>query len=300
MKAVAFARYGGPEVLELVDAPDPVAGPGEVLIRVRAIGVNPADGKWRSGMLHQIAPLPLPHIGGYDVAGEVIGGDALPVGTRVVAMVDAFRAGAYAELTATTPDRVAVLPESVDFATGAALPTPGLTGMQAIDEQLDVKAGDRVLVTGAAGGVGRFCVQAAKERGATVVAGVRESARAEALSLGADEIVVLGGAEYDGPLFDKMIDNVGGEIVAPLCRKVKPDGKIRTVATTPVPSDGVPVEIVFFGVHPDSAQLSRLINWAASGKVPVPIAAKLPLSQASEGQRRVDAGGAGGKVILEP
>lgn len=300
MKAVQFSQYGGPEVLELVDMPDPVPGPGEALIRVRAIGVNPADGKWRSGMLHAIAPLTLPHVGGYDIAGEVIGGDALPVGARVIAMVDTFRSGAYAERVVATPDRLAVLPDAVDFATGAALPTPGLTGIQAIDEQLDVRAGERILVTGAAGGVGRYCVRAAKERGATVIAGVRESARAEALALGADDVIVLDGGEYDGQPFDGVIDNVGGAVVAPLCRKVKPDGKIRTAATTPIPVDGVPVDITFFGVHPDSAQLSRLIGWAASGAVPVPIAATLPLSEAAEGQRRVDAGGAGGKVILEP
>lgn len=106
---------------------DPVAADGEMLIRVRAIGVNPADSKWRSGMFQSIAPVPMPHIGGYDVAGEEVSGGNLPAGTRVAAMVDTFWSGAYAELTVVGPERIAPLPDSMDFATAAALPTPGLT-----------------------------------------------------------------------------------------------------------------------------------------------------------------------------
>jgi NADPH2:quinone reductase len=299
MKAIIFDTYGGPEVLRLAQVPDPVPQAGELLIRVRAVGVNPADGKWRAGYLHQFVPLTFPHLGGYDVAGEVIGGEGLAAGTRVCAMIDQFRTGAYAELTIAVPEQLAILPDGMDFATGAALPTPGLTAVQAIDDVLGVSAGHRVLVTGATGAVGRYCVRAAKEAGATVVAGVRDSQRGEAQALGADEVIVLGGT-YAGPPFDRIADTVGGEVVAPLCQAVKPDGRIVTLATTPIPADGVPVEIVFYGVHPDSAQLSRVIGWAASGAVPVPIAAKLPLAEAAEGQRRVDAGGAGGKIILEP
>lgn len=300
MQAVVFHRYGGPEELVLADVADPVATGGEMLIRVRAIGVNPADSKWRSGMFQSIAPVPLPHIGGYDVAGEVVSGGDLPTGTRIAAMVDTFRSGAYAELTVVGPDRVALLPDGMDFPTAAALPTPGLTGAQIIEENLDVTAGQRVLVTGAAGAVGRFAIRAAKAQGAHVVAAVRASARADALAHGADEVIVLDGSDYEGPPFDRIADTVGGELVAPLCRKVAADGRIVTVATNPIPAEGVSVEIIFVSVHPDAARLARVVDWAASGVIPVPIAARLPLAQAAVAQQKVDGGGAGGKIILEP
>lgn len=300
MKAIVFDRYGGPEVLALANVADPVPAAGEVLIRVAAVGVNPADGKWRMGMFKDFVPLPLPHVGGYDVAGEVIGGEGLAKGTRVCAMLDTSRSGAYAELAVASADRVAVLPDGVDFPTGAALPTPGLTAIQAIENVLEAQPGHRVLITGAVGAVGRYCMIAARDAGATVVAAVREKHRAEALALGADEVIVLDGADYSGPAFDRIADTVGGEVVAPLCRAVKRDGRICTLATTPIPADGVPVEIVFYGVHPDAAQLARVVDWAATRRLPVPIAQRMPLADAARAQALVDGGGAGGKVVLEP
>lgn len=300
MKAVLFDRYGGPEVLRLADTPAPIPLAGELLIRVRAIGVNPADGKWRSGMFDAIAPLGFPHIGGYDLAGEVLEGDGLPAGTWVTAMVDPFRAGAYAELTVATIDRVARLPAALDFATGAALPTPGLTGVQIIEEALDVQAGQRVLVTGATGAVGRFAVHAAKARDAVVIGAVRAAAREAALKLGVDEVIILDGSDYAGAPFDHIADTIGGELVAPLCRHVAPGAIIRTAATAPIPADGVPVEISFFGVHPDAARLELIARAVAAGEITVVIADRLPLDQAAQAQRRVDAGSTGGKIVLEP
>jgi len=300
MKAVVFDQFGAPEVLRVADVPDIAPQAGEVLIRVRAIGVNPADGKIRSGMFRDLVPASaMPYIGGYDIAGEIIGGEGLPAGARVAAMVDPRRSGAYAELTVASRDRLAILPESLDYATAAALPCPGLTAIQMIDEQLDVQPGQRVAITGAVGSVGRFAVLAAKDRGAAVVAAVRENARDAAKALGADEVIVFG-ADYAGDAFDCVADTVGGDAAAALCRKVKLDGKIRTVATTPIPTEGVPVDVIFFPVHPDAAQLERLLDWAASGRIPIPVAAILPLDRAAEAQRRIEEGQAGGKIILQP
>lgn len=299
MKAVVFDRYGGPDVLSYVEVPDPVCMPGEVLIRIKAIGVNPADGKWRSGMFDSLAPVPFPHVGGYDVAGLIEGGDEFALGTRVVAMVLPFRSGAYAEWTVTTPDRVAVLADSLDFATGAAVPTPGLTGFELIAAGLDVQAGQRVLITGALGTVGRFAVFAAKARGATVIAAVRPNMRDAALALGADEAIALGEA-YDGAPFDRVADTTGGTLVASLCAHVTADAILKTVATNPIPSAGLGSEVGFFMVHPDAAQLAAVVSAVASRKVEVPIADRLALSAAAQAQARVDAGGTGGKIVLEP
>src|SRR5271166_4587529 len=195
MKAILMDGYGGPEMLRLGETPLPVAGDGEVLIRVTAVGVNPADPKWRTGMFKAFAPLTFPHVPGYDVAGVVEqapAGGAIAKGARVAAILHAFRQGAYAEYAVTPAAEVAVLPDALSDETAAAIPTPGLTGVQLVEEHLDVQPGQTVLITGAVGAVGRFALHAAKARGGRVVAAVRASQQAEARRLGADEVVTLG------------------------------------------------------------------------------------------------------------
>lgn len=302
MRAVVFDRYGDPCVLREARVPMPTLRPGGVLIRVRAIGVNPADGKWRSGMFAGVRPLRLPHVGGYDIAGEVVSADAdwLAPGMRVVAMLDALTQGAYADYAVADRSSVAAIPDRLSFERAAALPTPGLTGIQMIEEQLDVQPGHRVLLTGATGAVGRFALQAALGRSATVVAAVRDRHVSTARALGATQTIVLGQQSSMGAPFDHVADTVGGAAVADLCRHVHPAGRIRTVATTPIQPDGLPVPPIFFGVRPDARQLDRLAVAVADGSVAVEIADCLPLVEAAEAQRRLEAGRGGGKIILIP
>ena len=302
MRVVMFDHYGGPEVLYLGSRDKPAPGPGEVLIRVERIGVNPADAKWRGGMFASFAPLRFPHVGGYDVAGviEQSNDPRLPPGARVAAMLDPFSQGGYAEFVATEAARVAPIPEGLGFAEAAAAPTPGLTGVQAVEEQIEAQAGDTILVTGATGFVGRFAVHAAKRRGARIVAAVREKQRAEANRIGADEVVVLGGENWSGPPFDHVIDTVGGQAIAALCRRLKPGGQIRTAATTPIPHEGLPAEPVFFAVHPDASRLAALLEAVAAGEVEIGIERELPLECAGEAHRLVETGGLRGKIVLCP
>jgi NADPH:quinone reductase-like Zn-dependent oxidoreductase len=300
MKAMLIDGYGGVDMLRPGEADLPVPAAGEILIRIESIGVNPADGKWRSGMFAQMVPLGFPHILGYDVAGIVEAGDGIPAGTRVAAMLDAMKQGAYAGYACSAARGVAIVPESLDPDVAAAVPTPGLTGVQMIEEQLDVRPGDRVLITGAVGAVGRFALHAAHERGCEIVAAVRASHRAEALSLGADTVLILGEDAWVGAPFDAVADTLGGAEVAALCRHVKPGGLIRTVATTPIPAEGLPTVPEFFGVRSDGARLAALLRAVARGEIPVPVARTLPLEQAAEAQRALEAGGVGGKIVLKP
>lgn len=300
MKAIIINAYGGPEALHLADCARPVPGAGEVLVRVEAIGVNPADTKWRAGMFASFAPLKFPYVPGYDVAGVVEGGDALPVGSRVTAMLDPMQAGAYAEYVVAPAARLAKLPDRLDFAAAAALPTPGLTGVQLIEDELDVRAGELVLITGATGAVGRFALFAAKARGAHVVAAVRAGHRAEALRLGADTVLALGEENWAGPAFSKAADTVGGAAVAALCRHVSADGMIRTVATTPIPPDGLKLEPGFYAVHADAARLEALAVTVAAGQLAVPIAKVMRLAEAEAAHRLMEAGSVGGRIILLP
>jgi len=190
--------------------------------------------------------------------------------------------------------------ETLDFAAAAAIPTPGLTGVQLIEEQLDLQPGQRVLITGATGAVGRFAMFAAKARGATVIAAVRASQREEARALGADTVLTLGEEAWDGLPFDRVADTVGGAQVAALCRHVAPDGVIRTTATTPIPPEGLPVAPAGFAVHADAGRLAALAAAVAAGEITVPIARIFPFEEVQQAHRLLEAGGLGGKVILRP
>lgn len=304
MKVVQFSQYGAPEVLHLAEAPMPEPGAGEARIRIVAAAVNPADPKWRQGMFQSFAPVPLPHVVGYDVAGEVDavgpGVAGLALGERVMVMLNAGTKGGYAEYAVAPADTFVKLPAGLEFAAAAAIPTAGLTGVQMVEEHADAKAGDLLLITGATGAVGRFALHAALGRKAKVIAAVRASQADEARALGASDVVVLGEQEWTGPAFTHVIDTVGGAAVAELCHHLQPGGSIFTASTTPVPAEGLSTEPIFVMVHSDPARLADLAADVSAGLLPVPIALRLPLSDAAEAHRLVEAGGQGGKIILEP
>lgn len=304
VRAIRFDDYGEPEVLYEAEVPTPTPGPGEVRIRVGATGVNPADHKWRQGMFKSFAPVPLPHVLGYDVAGTVDalgeGVAGLKVGDRVFSMLNNLHKGGYAEYAVLPAGEAAPIPAALGFPEAAALPCAALTGWQMVEEHILPAAGQTVLVTGAVGAVGRFALCAAKRRGARVVAAVRARQADEARSIGADEVIVLGGPDWTGQPFDHVADTVGGPDVARLCRHVKPGGRIVTVATTPIDPAGLPSAPDFISVHNDRGQLVEIARIVASGELPSPIARRLPLSAAGEAHRLMEAGGVGGKIILEP
>lgn len=303
MRAVQFANYGDADVLQVVEAPTPEAGLDQVCVRVVAAAVNPADWKWRQGLLQAFAPIELPHIVGYDVAGVVhaIGPGVVSakVGDRVVVMLNPLTKGGYAEFAVAAAPDLANVPGGMDFATAAAIPTAGLTGFQMIEEHIKPSPGQSVLVTGAVGAVGRFAVHAARRLNVRVIAAVRAGQIAEARALGADEFVVLGEDWPDAP-FDHVADTVGGDDVAKLCRRLAPGGRIVTAATTPIDQTGLSAAPFFMAVRNDAAKLTEIVRIVAEGALAVPVAKKLPLSSAAEAHRLVEAGGTGGKIILEP
>ena len=302
MRAIIIKEYGCPDVMHLGEQPRPSPDENEILLRIHAVGVNPADAKWRAGMFAQALPRHFPYIPGYDVAGVIEAGTSkasgLMPGQRVMAMLDPLKAGAYAEFAVVPATQITPMPAGLDFTIAAALPTPGLTGVQLIEDELNVQRGAVVLITGAMGAVGRFALHAAKARGAYVVAAVRPQQLIDALYLGADETIILGDGEGEQRPFDAVADTVGGLAVASLCKHIKPHGLIRSVSTTPIPSNDLPVEPAFFAVRQDPVRLSQLAIDVAAGRIPVPIARRLPLEQAVVAHRLIEAGGTGGKIIL--
>ena len=302
MKAMRIHGHGGPEVLRYEETDTPVPGLGEVLIRVAAAGVNPADHKHRSGMFRDFVPYRFPHTIGYDVAGTIEalgeGVSAPAVGSRVFALLDPMTAGGYAEYVVTAASGCARLPDDLDFATAAGMPCPALTGTQMVEEYLRPASGDTILITGATGMVGRFAVRAANAAGVRVVAAVRPAYAEEARALGADTVVALDGGNWGGEPFDGVIDTVGGAAASALAASTRRGKRILTAATDPLDAAILPAQPEFVAVHPDGARLERLGADVVSGAIAVPISARLPLAEAGKAQAMLEAGGVRGKIVL--
>src|SRR5579863_6217173 len=191
MKASVIHEYGGPEVLRYEDYPDPVLQPDEVLVRVAAAGVNPVDALERSGETKAWRPVQFPGVLGWDLSGTVeklgTGVEGFSIGGQVLA----WAYHTYAELCAVKAGLLAGVPQGMNLVDAAALPLVTMTGSQLIYVGADVKPGQTVLVSGAAGSVGRSAVFAAKDRGAVVIAGVLKKQLEAAKILGADRVVAL-------------------------------------------------------------------------------------------------------------
>jgi NADPH:quinone reductase-like Zn-dependent oxidoreductase len=301
MKAIVVHEYGGPEVLKFEDYPDPVPGRGEVLVRVAAAGVNPIDYKRRAGLTKDFYPIHFPGLIGVDMSGTVVkvgpGVENFGAGNRVFAMAD----NTYAELCVVKADVLADIPEGLDLIQAAALPLVTVTGNQLL-AATGIEAGQTVLVLGAVGNVGRSAVFTAKDRGATVIAGVLKKQMDDAKTVGADQVVATDDdtAIANLPALDAVADTVGGRTAAKAIAKVKPGGVFASVAGTPQNAAEYPsVKAVFVFSHFDRDTLQFMAEAVRDGKLVIPIGPKLPLSQAAEAQAAAEKGGIG-KILLLP
>ncbi len=304
MKAIQIHSYGSPEVLTYEDVPDPRPGPGEVLIRVQAAGVNPIDWKKRSGALAQVMPMQFPAILGWDVSGTVAavgaGVTEFKPGDQVFALLDPSKNGAYAELVVASAALLSLVPDGLDPVDAGGLPMVTMTGVSLVEVGLGSKAGQKVLVTGALGGVGRSAVFALQELGANIVAGVRGSQREEAANLLTDDVVALddpADLQRVGP-FDAVADTVGHEVALAMLKYVKTGGVlVTTVPPPPQAPENSGVTAKPFQVKPNRAMLDRIGKAAVQGKLAIPIAKKLPLAQAREAHELGEKG-VNGKIVL--
>ena len=299
MKAVVVHQYGGPEVLKFEEYPDPVPGPGEVLVRVAAASVNPIDYKRRAGLTKDFYPIHFPGLIGVDMAGTVVqvgpGVEAFTAGNQVFAMAD----NTYAELCVVKADVLADIPEGLDLIQAAALPLVTTTGNQLLSGT-EIKAGQTVMVVGAAGNVGRSAVFTAKARGATVIAGVLKRQMDEAKTVGADQVVATDddNAIANLPPLDAVADTVGGRTAEKLIAKVKPGGVFATVLGAPQDTAKYPsVKVVPVFSKFDRKTLEFMAEAVRDGKLVIPISRRLPLSEAAEAQAAAEKGGIG-KILL--
>lgn len=303
MKAVVLKGYGDVEHLELTDVDEPSPGPRQIKVKVAAASVNPVDWKIRKGELRGVLPLHLPVILGRDVSGEVVavGREVteLQVGDRVMGLVE----HGYAELVVGGVEAFTKLPNEVDLQAAAALPLVGLAGAQLVEEAVQAHAGERVLVTGAVGSVGRVAVFAAKRRGAQIVAGVRRRQLEEAEQLEVDEVVALDDPDDLSRMrpVDAIADTVNGKVMASLLDhdKVRAGGVIGTVLEPPLGAREQGLRVHAMLAHPDPLCLAGIAEAVASGDLVIPIGRQFPLSQAPAAQHVAEAGGVG-KVLLVP
>ncbi|HYH32535.1 MAG TPA: NADP-dependent oxidoreductase [Pseudonocardia sp.] len=305
MKAMAFRQYGGPEVLEPMELPEPKVGPDWVLIRAEAASVNPVDWKLRQGGLDALIPAHFPVIPGWDVAGVVerVGpavADVRP-GDEVIAYdrQDHLQWGTYAELVAAPLRTVGPRPARASWEQAGALPLVGLTAYQALTERLGVQAGQTVLVHAASGGVGRMAVQIARILGADVIGTASERNHEHLRALGVTPVT------YGDGLVDRVRDLHPGGVDAVLDlaggRALEDSPALardRTRITSIVDPAVLELGGQYLFVRPDREHLARLAGWVDDGLLQIDVGATLPLAEAAEAQRMQEAGEVQGKVVL--
>lgn len=297
MKAVRFHRFGGPEVLELVDLPDPHPGPGQVRIAVRAAGVNPSDWKKRQGLMDEELPQTL----GYEAAGVV---DELGAGVADVAVGDrvfgfCLDGAAQAELAVLA--HYAPIPPSLDFPDAAALPAAVETATRALD-QLGVGSGSRLLVNGASGSVGGAAVQLAVERGARVIGTARPANHEYLRSLGAEPVAYgeglverVRGIAPD--VVDLALDVAGSGVLPELIELAGGPEQVLTVADFL----GAREHGVRFSRGDDGRALHALAGISElieAGRFSLPVAGTFRLADVAQAHRAGEAGHARGKLVL--
>lgn len=324
MRAVVHREYGGPEVLRCEEVPRPQPRPGEVLVRVHAAALNPMNVHLMRGRLARLAlGLRRPKLGrpGADLAGEV---EAVGEGVTRFApgqRVFGVARGALAEFVCAPEGKLAPIPDGVSFGDAAALPVAGLTALQGLRDRGGLAPGDKVLVLGAAGGVGTFAVQIAKALGARVT-GVCSSANAELVgSIGADRVIDYQSEDFlrSGERYDIIVDLVGARSFFALRRVLAPAGVvvaggilgaggdpktgwflrclIRSAAGAAAARFGKQRLRFFLGaIRPDD--LAALAAMVQEGRIKPVIGATFPLEAAADGFRVVASGHARGKVII--
>jgi NADPH:quinone reductase-like Zn-dependent oxidoreductase len=303
MLAVRIHDYGGPDAPRVEAMPRPQPGPGQVLVRVHALGVNPVDWKIREGVRRDRMPLAMPVVLGCDLSGviEQVGADVsgFAAGDAVFAMTGLY--GAFSEFVAVSAACVARKPESLDHVRAAATPLAALTAWQGL-ELAGLKAGQRVLVLAGGGGVGGFAVQIAAALGAHVVATASTEKLDYVRSLGAEQVVDYRTTAFERAVsdFDVVFDLLGEETQARAWHVLKPGGVLVSAVAVPAQDELAArgVRAARVGVRADGGQLRRIAELIDAGRIRVHVEATYPLAQAAQAIERVKGGRTRGKIVL--
>lgn len=330
MQACFIDRYGGPDALRVGERPVPVPRDGQVLVKVRAAGLNPVDYKTREGQVRLLLPYRLPLVLGNELCGEVVATGAgvagFAPGQRIAARVAKPDAGAFAEFAAVDAELLAPVPAGVDDAVAAALPLAGLTAWQCLTEVLRVQPGQRVLIHAGSGGVGHLAIQLAKSLGA-VVATTGSTARFPLLrELGADECVDWRGERFEERIapVDAVLDTQGGGILRRSIAHTKDGGAVVSIGGIPTPEVadefGRPawlrwlfafltrrerglarargIRYRYWFMRPDGAQLRALLDRVARGELRVLVEATEGMASFPQAFAALESGRTVGKRVV--
>ena len=306
MKAVLLINHGGPEMLRYGEAPDPIAGPGEVVVDIHAASVNAADYKVRLGG-GRYSLSRFPHILGRDFSGVVsalgAGVTDFTVGDAVFGVTDQGIEGAYTEKIAIKAAIIAKKPDRLSHVEAAALGLTSLTALTAIEDTVHLKAGQTILIQGGAGGVAGFAVQLCKYLGATVITTASASNHPYVRSLGADRVIDYNAQDFTaiGSICDVVFDTVGGNVRAGCYAVLKPGGKLVWIAPA---SEGfhpsrTDVETLRPNVIRDRAHLERMLALLDADAVWPPTIVRYRLADAAEAHGVSEARHLQGKLVLE-
>lgn len=307
MRVITQQTLGGPDVLTIVDAPEPRAIPTEVLVRVRAIGLNPLEARLRAGEFPLLGPPPF--VLGWDISGVVEqapGTWRFRPGDEVFGMpLFPHAANAYAEVVSAPALHLARKPASLSHVEAAALPVVGLTAWQGLVDLGGVGEGDRVLIHGGGGGVGHIAIQLAKALGAHVIATASGSKREFVEGFGADEVIDYTAVDFTEAVrdVDLVLDTIGGDTVERSIQVLRPGGHLVTAVAeedTDLIARYEAAGLRFSGiaVDPDPVGLRGLVELVEQGRLRVHVQETFPFDRVADAHRLLDTGHLRGKLVL--
>ena len=310
MKAVQINQYGTNDVLEVNEnTPTPEPQKGQLLVEVYSAGINPVDLAIRAGYLQQMAPLQFPATLGGDFAGVVKtlgqGITDFKIGDEVYgqAIVLSGGSGSFAQVLAANSRNTARKPETVSFTEASALPLPGVSAIQTLEEHIKLDKNRKILIHGGAGGIGHIAIQLAKFLGAYVATTVSSKDVAFVKFLGAGEVIDYQTKDFEEALkdFDAVFDTVGGETLDRSFKVLKKGGVIVSMLGQPNPelAEKFGVSVIGQNTATNTQHLNRLTELVDSGKVKVHIDKTFPLEKTKEACRYLEEGHPQGKVVLQ-
>jgi NADPH:quinone reductase len=308
MKAINQETFGGPEVLQLVDIPEPAPRPGRARVRVTAAAVNPVDVAARAGWLRPFMPdLAPPFVLGSDFAGVVIDGDGpYPAGTRVAGLAPWYvtHEGTYAEVISVDPAWLARIPDALDDVAAASIPLTSQTASQSLD-LLGLQAGQTVLITGASGSVGGFAVQLAVQRGARVLAVGSVDDEAYVSGLGAEWVLARTGTNEELVTSARAVAPGGvdavfdpGGLGAAVVGTVRDGGVFVAVNAAAAPPAERGVDVLEVGAQSDGPLLAQLLDAVAAKTLTTRVGATVPFAEAARAHTMAADHSVSGKIVL--
>jgi NADPH:quinone reductase-like Zn-dependent oxidoreductase len=303
MKAIRIHSFGHADQMKLEDTPRPAVQSGHALIRIRAAGVNPVDWKIREGFLKDVMRTSFPLTLGQDFAGDVVevGRDTreFTVGDKVFG----FAMGSYAEYTTLGAKDLVHMPKTVDYTTAASIPTSGLTAYQLVVDVVKAAKEMRLLIHGAAGGVGSFAVQLARSKGARVYATASDQDSAYLKGLGAEQVINYKTERFEEKLrdMDAVIDLIGGETLARSYQVLKNGGVLASAVATPDENElrKLALRGVHFLMKRDPVELARLATLVEQGVLKPKVSQVMSLADAPRAHALSEKGEARGKIVLQ-